>query len=239
MHKLLLYLIAILVAIFLFLPCVEAFNLYDYFPNLVPGQDPGQPDTLYVVCQNQTASSQVLQVRVKTDNVSTGDSIQGFSVVLRMTVDQPGVTLDTTTATTYAGTALSNWEFLSSDVYPPNSDPSVFPMYLTLGGVDFDAQNMLAAGDYLLANLVFSLSRSTNICVDTTSVANIFDPSDTLTTVLVTGGSFSNVIEYVPQWRPACCGPVVPTLSQWGLIVFSLLLLTSLIFYLRRRTSTI
>ena len=226
MSKSLQFSIAILVAIFFFLPSAEAFNLYDYFPNLVPGQDPGQPDTLYTVCESQTAGQQVIQIRLKTDNVGALDSVAGAFIPLLVTTDKPAVLLDTTVATTFSGTASQVWDVLAVDVQTSGGNPGSFPMTVVVGGVTFDTIGALGPGDHLLARLVFSLSEPTTICVDTTHT--LTGPICCLD--LVTFGA----VDYVPQGYKICCGPAVPTLSEWGLILFSLLLLASIVWYLKR-----
>ena len=227
MSKSLQFSIAILVAIFFFLPSAEAFNLYDYFPNLVPGQDPGQPDTLYTVCESQTAGQQVIQIRLKTDNVGALDSVAGAFIPLLLTTDKPGVVLDTTEATTFSGTASLVWEGLAVDVQTSGGNPGSFPMTVLIGGVSLDPSGFLGPGDHLLARLVFSLSEPTKICVDSTQLDIAPRRGDVY---LVT----AQPVDYVPQWYKDCCGPAVPTLSEWGLILFSLLLLASIVWYLKR-----
>ena len=193
-----------------------------------PHKDPLEPDTAYTVCLTQTSTQQVIQIRLMTDNIGAGDSIQAAIIRLLITADRPGVTLDTTLATTFAGTALANWEIQVVAV----DDPSLFPMQLNIGGLDFGENlNLLGSGDHLIANLVFSISEPTNFCVDTSLV----NPEGFDNLALTT----SSPIDYFPQWVGACCGPTppptpttIPTLSEWGLIIFSLLLLATLVFYL-------
>jgi len=199
-----------------------------------PHKDPLEPDTLYTVCLNQTANQQVIQINLTTDNIEAGDSIQGIIMSLLITTDRPGVTLDTTVATTYAGTALANWEIAVVSVTTALGDPSVFPMLLKIGGVDFGENlNLLGSGDYLLANVVFSVTEPTNLCVD-----SFLDRREDLASLVLTT---SSSVDYFPQWVGACCGPqppsptLVPTLSQWGFIIFSLLLLGTLAYYIQRR----
>jgi hypothetical protein len=209
-------------------------DLLQYFANPNWGDDPLQPDTVYLVCTNLSPAQQVIQVRLKTDNLGRTDSIVGVYIPVIITTDKPGVTLDTTIATTFGGTDISSWQFLAVVVGTDNSeDPSKFPMKLVFGGDDpVQFPHLLANGDYLIASLSFSVSEPTNICIDTTSQVLTGLPL-LLTTAYA--------VDYPPQWQEACCyiQGSIPTLSEWGLIIFSFLLLASLIFYLRRRTSTI
>lgn len=215
-----------LLLLFWWSPVSADFNLGDYFPNLILGPDPGQPDTVYVACASQTATQQIIQIRLKTNNPAPYDSIQGALIPLVITADRPGVTLDTTLATLYTGTALAAWDLPVVSVFSFGGNPSAFPLKVNLGGVDF-GQHMLSNGDHLMAKLVFSISEPTNICVDTTTTQGGYSLS--IGVIYVSPDQ-----EYYPRWRGGCCGPVIPTLSEWGLIIFSLLLLTSLVFYLAR-----
>jgi len=100
--------------------------------------------------------------------------------------------------------------------------------------VDFD-DDELGPGDYLVANLVFSVSGPTNICVDTTSYPLSGPPFVVVLQVATTGSQTIPVVDYTPGWVGECCGPSVPTLTEWGLVAFSILLLGTIAFYLRRR----
>ena len=102
-------------------------------------------------------------------------------------------------------------------------------MQIVVGGADIGATTVpLGAGDYLLANLVFSLSSPTEICVDSTHDIRGFG------IYMVT----ELAMDYYTQWGGSlCCGPIVPALSEWGLIAFGVLLLGSLVFYLSRSRS--
>ena len=218
------WLLALSSVLLLNLSVAFSFNLADYFPNLVLGPDPGQPDTVYVVCSHQTANQQIIQVRLKTDNVNSGDSVEGAFIPLVITTNQMGVALDTTVSTTYAGTALASWDILVVSVNSSGGDPSSFPMQLNIGGISFGG-NFLGAGNHLLANLTFSVTQPTEICLDTTRYQG--------NGILLAASGLPISLDYTPQWRSACCAPIVPTLSEWGLIIFSILLLAGLIYYLR------
>jgi hypothetical protein len=192
-------------------------------------QDPGQPDLVYVVADSQTSNQQVFQVRLKTDNVDDGDSVIGIGLVMEITTDRPGVTLDTSYATALNGSALDGADVSVFSVWDTSGvggvDPTVFPMLVVLAGINIE-EPIVGPGDHLLANLVFSLTNPTYyMCVDTTARFGHLE----LQVVTESGEGYS------PHWQAACCCPVVPTLSEWGLVIFSLLLLASVAYYILRR----
>ena len=208
-----------------------AFNIIKHFPGLVLSlQDPNNPDTIYVNC----AEGGIIELRMKTDNQNPNDYVAGVYAPLFITTDQPGITLDTQVATTFAGTAVENFFLKAVNVSTtPVPDPSVFPMQLIVGAVATGGTEIysLPPGDHLWARLHFSVSQPTTICVDTMTIV----PDNPVQAVT------RQAEGYHPIWQGACClaEANIPTLSEWGLIIFSFLLLTSLIFYLRRRTSTV
>ncbi len=198
-------------------------DLLAYFANPNWGDDPGEPDTLFIFCINETQNQQIFQFHYKTDNMNDGDSVVGMYIPLIITTDQPGVTLDTTIAATYAGTVLADWPYLAVSVF---GGPDQFPMQLVIGGHFFGTGTQMGAGEHIVANLTFSIAQPCEICVDTDSSFHLGYPVHVVTEF---------AIDYVPQWREACCGPVVPTLSQWGLIIFALILLSGLIYFIHSR----
>ena len=203
----------------------KGIDLYSLFPNLTLGSDPGEVDYCYVACAGITANTLTLQVHVVTDAPTTDDYLQGIQVDVVVTPDQGGVTLDTTVATVYGGSAVSNWGLKSVAVFTGGGNPSSYPLQGTLGAVELDSSDAgftLGPGDHLFATLKFNLLSPTNICAEVCE-----DP--TLVTVLANG--------YAVAFSPLekCCGPAVPTLSEWGLILFGVVLFGSLVWYLRRR----
>jgi len=203
----------------------KGVDLYSLFPNLTLGSDPGVADYVYVDCAGITANTLTLRVHVVTDAPTTDDYLQGIQVDVKVTTDQGGVTLDTTVATAYASpSAVNSWGLKSVAVFG-SGDPSVYPLQATFGAVELDSSDAgapLGPGDYVFATLKFNLSSPTNICC-----AEGDDP--TLVTVLANGYAVS----FTPLEK--CCGPAVPTLSEWGLILFGVVLFGSLVWYLRRR----
>ena len=207
----------------------KGIDLYSLFPNLTLGSDPGAADYCYVACAGITANTLTLQIHVVTDApINPDDYLQGIQLGLIATPDQGGVTLDTTVATVYGGSAVSNWGLKSVAVTSGGGDPSSYPLNATLGAVELDTADAgapLGPGDYVFATLKFNLSSPTNICAEE-------DGDPTLVTVLANG----YVVPFTPLTQ--CCGPAVPTLSEWGLILFGVILFGSLVWYLRRRPVT-
>ena len=80
-----------------------------------------------------------------------------------------------------------------------------------------------------MANLKFSVSEPTTICVTGTYIDGWTHTGLLLVTTEANG--------YTTAFAPACCegGPTVPTLSEWGLILFGVVLFGTLVWYLRRR----
>ncbi len=203
----------------------KGIDLYALFPNLTLGSDPGGPDMVYVECAGITGTTVTAKVHVVTDNANPADYLQGIDVELNVTADQPGVTFDETEATVYAGSAVSNWGILASDT--PNGPNNVFPLDIKLGAVELDtadAGSPLGPGDHVFATLVFNVSSPTNLTFTGTTISS--GPA-TLVTTLANGYSVAVTGD--------TCGPAVPTLSEWGLILFGAVLFGSLVWYLRRK----
>src|SRR5574341_2495459 len=175
------------------------FNLSGQWPKVSAGPDPGQPDTVYLECLTQS-SQQIIQVRLKTDNVGVEDSILGFYVPLLIVTDQDGVVLDTQFSTIFGGTVAANWEIKGFAVYSNGGDPSQFPMQVAIGAAEIvtapPVEPLLGAGDHLLANLAFNLSTWTRICIDTMT----YLPDNPL--VVVMSDQFQT--GYTPEWRHCC-----------------------------------
>ena len=204
----------------------KGVDLYSLFPNLTLGSDPNGADSVYVACAGITATTLTLQVRVVTDNADPFDALQGVGVELLINTDQPGVTLDTVKANVFAGGFAAGWSDNTRSVDVVGNDPSVYPSQVQIQAVDFSAA--IGPGDYLYATLLFNLSSPTNINAGGTTIVS--GPATLVTTL-------SNA--YSVAVKAAACGPSVPTLSEWGLILFSLLLLGTVVWYLRRKPGTV
>jgi hypothetical protein len=166
-----------------------------------------------------------MAVHVVTDNADPFDALQGVELELAVTVDQGGVTLNDTDPSVYGGSAVVNWGIRSVNVVGGN--PSSYPMQLKLGAVELDTADAgapLGPGDHLFATLVFNVSSPTNINVSGTTIQN--GPA-TLVTTQANGYSAAVTGE--------TCGPIVPTLSEWGLILFGVVLFGGMVWYLRRQ----
>jgi len=203
-------------------------DLYSLFPNLTLGSDPDSTDYCYVAVAGITANTLTLQLHVVTDNSNSADYLQGIDVALDLTADQAGATLDTTVATVFGGSAVSGWGIQSAHVYTSGGNPSSFPLSIELGAVELDTADAgapLGPGDYVFATLKFNLTSPVcPICTE----GGCFDGCPAMLVTTVANG-------YTVQVTPSCpqCG--IPTLSEWGLILFGVVLFGSLVWYLRRR----
>lgn len=205
----------------------KGVDLYTLFPNLTLGSDPGAADMVYIACTGITGNTVTAQVHVVTDAPTTDDYLQGLDIELEATADQGGVTMDTTVATVYAGSAVQIWNdsLLSVYVASGGGDPSVFPLQVKLGAVELHSSpNYLGPGDHIFATLKFNVSSPTNLSINGTTISS--GPA-TLVTTVANGYSAAVTGE--------TCGPIVPTLSEWGMILFGAVLFGSLVWYLRRK----
>ncbi|OGC93865.1 MAG: hypothetical protein A2142_04095 [candidate division Zixibacteria bacterium RBG_16_48_11] len=227
----LLLVVAVLVLAVPGLLLAKGIDLYSLFPNLTLGADPSGTDSVYLTCAAVTATTVTMKVHVVTENgADPNDALAGIDIELQGTADQGGVTLDTTVATVYGGSAVVNWGYLS--VFLPGGNPGSFPLDIKLGAVELDTLDdplgqPLGAGDHVFATLKFNISSPTNISANGTTISS--GPA-TLVTNLANGYSVAVSGE--------TCGPFVPTLSEWGLILFGVVLFGSLVWYLRRRPIT-
>ena len=208
----------------------EEFDLETYFPDLTLGHDPeGDLDTVYVACGTSSATEITLQIRMKTDNAAVSDfshdnGIVAFYIPIVITTDAPGVILD---SVDFSGSNLSPYFGTGVNIVSGGGNPSIFPMQLIVGGIASNLTGGVGPGDFLLASLIFTVSEPTTICVPAPFSYYLGD------LLLVT--EFAN--GYTPAFVSACCsgGPVVPTLTEWGLIFFGFLLLIGLVWYVRNR----
>lgn len=207
----------------------KGIDLYSLFPNLTLGADPNGADNANVVAAGLTTTTQTLQVHAITDNAVPADYLQGIDIELLVTAPG-GVTLDTTVATVYGGSAVNNWGIKSVSVLSNGGDPSMYPLQVKLGAVELDtadAGSPLGPGDYVFATLKFNVSSPGEICAEGTCIS---DCPATFVTTEANG--------YTVQVTSGCSSPSVPTLSEWGLILFGVILFGSLVWYLRRRPAT-
>ncbi len=171
-------------------------------PSTLMAQDPGQPDTVWV----DTAAGSIdacngglvrIKILLKTDNTGVGNDISGISIPLVLSSTNPAAApvLDTTVSTTFANSAVANWDQLVNNA---QSDPAVFPLQTVVGALDPVAG--LSPGEYLFATLVINLADTTTLCIDTTS----FGAGPTQLDFSTSFGA-----DYVPYWNPfPYCFPI-------------------------------
>jgi hypothetical protein len=179
-----------------------ASDFFQARPSPAWGEDPGEPDTVYLSFSDQAPDRQVVQIRLVTDNANRPDSIVGFYLPVIITTDRPGVVLDTTIAATFDSSAVVHWKVKHIGIQNGSADPSVFPMEVIVGAINtlVPGYEPLRPGDNLLARLIFSVSQPTDICIDTiTSATN-------LPLLLTTWTAY----DYRPQWRGGCFEEVIP-----------------------------
>ena len=212
----------------------KSLDFYSMFPSLTLGFDPTGvgTDTVRPVNGGLTATQQKVLIRVKTDNANPEDYLQGVLVDAYITVDCQGVCLDTTLASLFAGTAVANWGIRS--FRKVNPDPCVWPDTVRIAALELDTLDPgapLDSGDHLFATLVFNFTNGPcDICCKVVPCPPT-DPACVDPTLLVT--TLAN--GYYPAVRGDCFGPAVPTLSEWGLILFGLTLLLGIVWYVRRQ----
>jgi hypothetical protein len=149
----------------------------------------GALDSFYLECGVPAADTLLLQLRFASDNTDS-NRIAGFGMPVLITVSNNAlVHLDTTVATTYAGSMVSRFAIKTTDTDSlGGANPDVSPVHFVLGAVTFDSG---ATGEGVFANLKLILNGdTTTVTVDTLSTA-ILSP------VLVTEVADS----YVPGWR--------------------------------------
>jgi len=206
-------------------------DFYSIFPNLTLGFDPtgDNTDTARAVCAGLTATQQKVEIRVITDNANPDDYLMGVQVDAYITVDCQGVCLDTTLDSLFAGTPVANWGIRSFKKII-NPDPCVWPDTVRIAAVELDTLDPGAPlggpGNHHFATLRFNLSEPCNICCDIQPYCN--DNCDPTIFVTTLGNGYGPVVQ------GDCCGPAVPTLSEWGLILFGLTLLLGIVWYVRR-----
>jgi hypothetical protein len=203
-------------------------------PALPQGDPEGVPDFAYITCGNNSynpttgLNEVVLQLRYFTDN-SGVNRASSFAAQLLITGSNI-VSVDTTIARAFTGSSAEHFAILSvykDTVLSGTSDPSVPPFHMLYAAVDF--QDGLT-GDSVFARIVVNVNDTGVICVDTFCFGFLWPPWCLNSTTL-------SAITYRPLWSvPYCCpvGYVIPTLTEWGLIIFGLLLLGSFTLYLRK-----
>ncbi len=168
-----------------------AVVLWGAFFSIVKAQtDPqGIPDSFYLECGTRNGDTLLLQLRFFSDNTGF-NRVAGFGIPVLITVSNNAlINLDTTIATTFAGSMVERFAVKSTDTDSTGgADPTVSPVHFVLGAVTFDSG---ATGEGLFANLKLTLRNDTaTITVDTLSTAIL---SPTLVTESASG--------YDPGWK--------------------------------------
>jgi hypothetical protein len=194
---------------------------------LAQGDPQGALDSHYATCTGPTKNPNTgkteltFRVRYRIDNTG-GNKVAGFALVYKITGSN--ITwIDTTVSRVFAGSGVQHFDILTVNK-EINPDPSVGPFEISFGAVNFSGG---VTGDSLLANIIIAVNDNGTVCIDTAHT--IFDVDLNFITELAVG--------YIPGWSGPYCCPVtflVPTLTEWGLLIFGALLLGLLIFYLRR-----
>ncbi len=183
-------------------------------------QDPIGPDSAWIDCTPPDVfvppgpSIVSFDLKLKTDNTGTGKDITGVGAALLITVDCPDkATLDTIPCDVYVGTFCGTdsekfafpqpgWGIHTTFVPTNGGNPSMFPLTYVLGLVRFTGTGMLN-GTFTLAHLIFSLTDTCCITIDTTHTQTVQGISITT----------SDVSSYVTRWAPGgqtcCVGPYV------------------------------
>jgi hypothetical protein len=137
------------------------------------------------------------------------------------------ISVDTNIARVFAGSGVAHFGFLHASQFV-RADSTV-PSFYT----QFIARNLSGGvtGDSLFVNVIVSVKDTGTICIDTIPTPSP-DPE-------VPPLSFRTELgyNYQPLWSGPCCPQVyfsIPTLTEWGLIVFALVLMTSVFIYLRK-----
>ncbi len=178
------------------------------FSNLAnSAPDPeGFTDTLYVVCGTNIypgsgTATATFEVWMHSDNTG-GNKPQAFGLPFIITGANL-VSIDTTVASAFTGTAVSGFSILSV-TKNTNNDPTVFPAEMVYGAVNFTGG---ITGNQLLAYINVTVDDTGTICIDsfptgTTPWDNAF------VTELAVG--------YGPVWPnpPGYCCTVEPYVNQ-------------------------
>jgi len=159
----------------------------------------GALDSFYLECGALSSDTLVMGLRFSCDNTDS-NKIVGFGMPVLITVSNDAlVQLDTTLASTFAGSMVERFAIKSTATDTTGgADPSVSPVHFVMGAVALFDSGVTGTG--LFANLKLVLNGdSTTITLDTLSTA-LLTPS--LVTEVAVG--------YTPGWSPTGfgCGPI-------------------------------
>lgn len=159
-------------------------------------QDPeGNLDTVYAVIDTTFyPDSAAILIRLNTDNTGL-NQVAGMGMPFLIKVGSNFARLDTSTARTFAGSAVNGWAVkVTSTDATGGADPTVSPVEFVIGGVDFSGG--LAAGRGILLatfKLHFTGGRPSPVEIDSFHTGTIKDL--TLTT--------ASAVDFTPGWVPA------------------------------------
>ena len=148
----------------------------------------GVPDSFYLECASATPETLTVQVRFFSDNTGT-NRVSAVGLPLLVSVSNNAfLILDTTVATTFAGSMFSDFPLIVTHTDTiGGEDPAQSPVHFVIGAISLDTG---VTGEGIFANLKLALNGdSCTITVDTLSTYNLF-PS------LVTENAFL----YTPGW---------------------------------------
>ncbi|MCI0531572.1 MAG: hypothetical protein L0Y74_06475 [candidate division Zixibacteria bacterium] len=157
--------------------------------------DPGQPDTVWIVCQNEavpdTGSWISMNIYLKTDNQGSGNDVTAFDLPLYLSRSNTApVSVDTTVTAVFANSVFKD---SSSYFRAVSADSQNLDCPVVIGAVKFSGTGF-SSGTHILATLRLKLDDSTTLDIDTTSTS-------TNSLQLVT----SSASGYVPVWNVLTC----------------------------------
>src|SRR5574341_805744 len=197
---------------------------------LAQGDPQGALDSAYVVCtpprhNPQSGNTELtFQIRYHIDNTGYNKVAGITGTTFKITGDNV-VSIDTTISRTFSGSGIEHFSILVV-TKENNPNPTIPPFVISFGGVNFTGG---ITGDSILANIIVTINDTGTVCIDTFHTAI---PEAGYVQFITEGA-----IGYIANWSGPYCCPVtflVPTLTEWGIFGFAVLMLGLLIFYLRR-----
>ena len=157
--------------------------------------DPGQPDTIWIVCQNETVHDTgswiSMNIYLKTDNQGAGNDVAAFDLPLYLSRSNSGaVMLDTSLNSVFANSVFKDSASYFRSV---SADSQNLDCPVVIGAVKFSGTGF-SSGTHILATLRLKLDDSTTLDIDTTSTS-------TNSLQLVT----SSASGYIPIWKVLFC----------------------------------
>ncbi|OGC94823.1 MAG: hypothetical protein A2142_05975 [candidate division Zixibacteria bacterium RBG_16_48_11] len=172
--------------------------LFGLFQTPAKAQDRGDPegvlDSMYLECDADGLSGDTLvfKLRYHSDN-TTFNKLQGLAFPVQITVSNNAlILLDTSTARTFAGTAVALYEQkVAGTDSKGGADPTVSPVHFIIGAITFGTG---VTGDSVFANIRLRVqSIATVITIDTMSNFGL-TVSPSFTT--------EDALGFTPAWSP-------------------------------------